>query len=441
MRKFRLLQIRHRTTSEGQLAKKTGKGNMSNKPPSTPTLNHQINRRHFIAGTSAAALSFSVLKPELVYGAAANQKINLGLIGCGGRGQWIANLFARNGNYNLVAVSDYFQDRANAAGEKFNVPSAQRFSGLSGHRRLLEQKLDAVVIQTPPYFHPEQAAEAVAAGKHVYLAKPVAVDVPGCQSIETSGRKATEKKLCFLVDFQTRAHPSYQEAVKRVREGQIGKIVSLDASYHCGPTFGSMDAALRKEPQNPEARLRAWGLDRVLSGDVITEQNIHALDVAAWFLGAPPVKAYGTGGQSRGFLGTCWDHFAVIFHYPKGIIVSFNSKQVGHGFDDIQCRVFGTEGTADTHYFGDVWVRSRDDLFNGGKMGNLYTDGAVNNIANFHAAITKGDYANSTVPESVLSNLTTILGRTAAYQGAEVTWEQMMRANERWQIDLKGLKA
>ncbi len=414
---------------------------MSNKPSSIPTQNHQINRRCFLAGTSAAAVSFSLLQPARVYGATANQKVNLGLIGCGGRGQWIANLFAKNGNYNLVAVSDYFQDRAEAAGEKFNVPTAQRFSGLSGYRRLLEQKLDAVVIQTPPYFHPEQAAAAVAAGKHVYLAKPVAVDVPGCQSIETSGRKATEKKLCFLVDFQTRAHPSYQEAVKRVREGQIGRIVSVDASYHCGPTFGGMDAALRKDPNNPEARVRAWGLDRVLSGDVITEQNIHALDVASWFLGAPPVKAYGTGGQSRGFLGTCWDHFAVIFQYASGVIVSFNSKQVGHGFDDIQCRVFGTEGTADTHYFGDVWVRSRDDLFNGGKMGNLYTDGAVNNIASFYSAITKGDWTNATVPESVRSNLTTILGRTAAYQGAEVTWEQMMRANEGWSFDLKGLRA
>lgn len=414
---------------------------MSNKPPSTSTRNHQINRRRFLAGTSAAAVSVSLLKPGLVYGATANQKINLGLIGCGGRGQWIANLFAKNGNYNLVAVSDYFQDRANAAGEKFNVPTGQRFSGLSGYRRLLEQKLDAVVIQTPPYFHPEQAAAAVEAGKHVYLAKPVAVDVPGCQSIETSGRKATEMKLCFLVDFQTRAHSSYQEAVKRVREGQIGRVVSVDASYHCGPTFGGMDAALRKDPNNPEARLRAWGLDRVLSGDVITEQNIHALDVASWFLGAAPVKAYGNGGQSRGFLGTCWDHFAVIFQYASGVIVSFNSKQVGHGFDDIQCRVFGTEGTADTHYFGDVWVRSRDDLFNGGKMGNLYTDGAVNNITSFYDAITKGDWTNVTVPESVRSNLTTILGRTAAYQGAEVTWEQMMRANERWSFDLKGLRA
>jgi myo-inositol 2-dehydrogenase/D-chiro-inositol 1-dehydrogenase len=109
-----------------------------------------------------------------------------------------------------VAVADYFQDHADEVGEKFKVPSANRFTGLSGYRKLLEQKLDAVVVETPPYFHPEHAAAGVEAGKHVYLAKPIAVDVPGCLTIAESGKKATAKKLCFLVDFQTRANKLYQ---------------------------------------------------------------------------------------------------------------------------------------------------------------------------------------------------------------------------------------
>ena len=71
-------------------------------------------------------------------------------------------------------------------------------------------------LKVPPYFHPEQAAAAVEAGKHVYLAKPVAVDVPGCLSVEASGRKATAKKLCFLVDFQARTLPIFQDAVQQI---------------------------------------------------------------------------------------------------------------------------------------------------------------------------------------------------------------------------------
>lgn len=399
-----------------------------------------LNRRQFLAGTSAAAAGLTILKPGLVLGDTANRKLELGLIGCGGRGQWIAKLFVDSGKYHFVAGADYFQDKVDQFGEKFDVPAAKRFTGLNGYRRLLDQKLDAVVIESPPYFHPEHAAAAVDAGKHVYLAKPVAVDVPGCRRIEASAKKAAANKRCFLVDFQTRAHASYQEAVKRVRGGQIGKIVSLEANYVCGTTWGHMDRALREDPKNPELRLKAWGLDRVLSGDVITEQNIHALDVATWFLDAAPIKAYGTGGSKRGLLGSCWDHFAVTFQFPDVTPASFHSKQVGLGIDDIQCRVYGTEGTADTHYFGEVWVRSRDDLFKAGPLANLYTDGVVANLGTFHEAIMKGDYSNSTAASSVRSTLTTILGRTAAYRGAEVTWEEMMQRNENWEADLKGLK-
>lgn len=400
-----------------------------------------VSRRHFISGTGTAALGLSLLKPDLVWGAEANSKIDIGLIGCGGRGKWIADLFVKDGNYNLVAVADYFQDRADEAGRKFGVDAAHRYTGLSGYRKLLEQKLDAVVIESPPYFHPVQAADAVDAGKHVYCAKPIAVDVPGCLTIEQSAARATAKKLCFLVDFQTRANASYQEAIRRVRDGMIGKLISGEATYFCGPTFTGISPALKKDPNNPEVQLRTWGLNRILSGDVITEQNIHALDVACWIIGANPIKAAGGGGEARGLGGTCWDHFSVTYWFPNDILLSFSSKQYGQAWDDICCRMYGLKGTIDTHYFGAVLVKSDEDGYNGGKMTNLYTEGAVNNIATFRDLIRKGDHRNLTVPESVRSNLTCILGRTAAYQGTEVTWNGVMKANEKWEANLKGLKA
>jgi predicted dehydrogenase len=339
-----------------------------------------------------------------------------------------------------VSVADYFQDRVDAAGGKLNVPESKRFTGLSGYKRLLEEKLDAVAIETPPYFHPEQAAAAVDAGKHVYLAKPVAVDVPGCQSVAATGQKATGKKLAFRVDFQTRAMPSYLEVASRIHKGDIGKLITVYAEYQTNLMFEERDAQLRKEPNNPEVRLRTWGIDRVLSGDVITEQNIHALDVATWLVNAEPIKAYGTGGRARPFLGDCWDHFSILFFFPDDLVVSFTSKQAGFGFDDIMVRAHGTSGTAETNYGGKCWLHSRDDVFNG-DTDNIYLVGVEKNIASFHEDITKGDCANATVSPSVRSNLTTILGRTAAYKRAEVTWEQMLQANEQWHFDPKGLKA
>jgi len=203
--------------------------------------------------------------------------------------------------------------------------------------------------------------------------------------------------------------------------------------------FANLDAQLRANPTNPEVRMRVWSLDKVLSGDVITEQNIHTLDVVTWFLNAEPIRAYGTGGRARAFLGSCWDHFALLFYFPDEVVVTFNSKQVGHGYDDIMCRVYGMKGYADTHYFGKVTLRSNEEVFNG-EMTNLYSDGVVRNIATFYDNINRGDCTNPTVAPSVRSNLTTILGRTAAYQKREVTWQEMMSRNEKLEADLTGLK-
>lgn len=405
-------------------------------------LTQYLNRRRFLVGAGAAVAATSTLSSLAIRAAEVGPKLNIGLIGCGGRGRWIADLFGKHGGFTVAGVYDYFADRSNTAGDQFQVPAGQRYSGLYGYRKLLEQKgLDAVAIESPPFFHPMQAADAVAAGKHVYLAKPIAVDVPGCQSIGDSAKAATAKNRAFLVDFQTRAHPAYQEVVGRVHQGQIGRLVSLDAGYQCDTYFQGMDADYRKSAKDPEARVRAWAIDRVLSGDVITEQNIHALDVATWFANADPLKAQGSGGQARGFLGDCWDHYAVVFYFPGDVLVSFSAKQVGFGYDDIMCRAYGVDGTADTHYGGKVTLRTKDDAYNGDSR-NLYLEGAVRNIATFHESITREDFANPTVAPSVRSNLTTILGRMAAYKlgQEEVTWATMLQQAEKWDFPLGKLK-
>ena len=404
-----------------------------------PIAASSLTRRQFIGATSASVLTLSVLKPELLRGAEANSKIDLGLIGCGNRGKWIAGLFQQHGGFNVVAAADYFQDRVDAVGDEFKLSAARRFTGLSGYRKLLEQKLDAVVIESPPYFHPDHAAAAVDAGKHVYLAKPVSVDVPGCLSIAESGKKATASKRCFLVDFQARASKLHQDIVAEVHKGQLGRIVSVESAYQAGVTWEHMDKALRADPRNPELRLRAWGSSRVLSGDIITEQNIHALDMVTWMLDAEPLRAFGTGGRQRDFVGDCWDHFGVIFSFPKAVMVSFNSRQFGFAYDDILCRVYGLKGTADMHY-GKAMIRS-DEFHNAGEMKNIYTEGVVANIATFHDSVTSENCSNPTVAPSVRSNLTAILGRMAAYGNRDVTWQEMMRAKEKFIADLKGLKA
>lgn len=405
---------------------------------------NEWTRRGFLAGASAVtAAGITFLRPALVRGYAANEKVDIGLIGCGDRGTWIAELFRKHGGYNLLAAADYFQDRVDGLGDKLNVPPQARFVGLAGYKRLLERKLDAIVIESPPYFHPEQAAAGVAAGKHVFLAKPIAVDVAGCQAVEESGQQATAAGLCFLVDFQTRADRFYIEAIQRVHDGAIGTFAFGEATYHAGSSSVGQIAYAREAATNPESRLRAWGVDRVLSGDIITEQNIHALDVASWIMDQPPVCAFGTGARKVRDYGDCCDTFCVTYQYPDHAGIAFSSRQFpGHGSqpEGIRNRVFGTLGVLEASYGGQVMIRG-DNFWRGGESPAIYEEGAVTNIATFHRDVLARECANPTVAPSVRSNLVTVLGRTAAYRGEVVYWEQLLASHDRLEFNARGLRA
>lgn len=387
-----------------------------------------------MAGATALG-TFTIASPSSARGFQANSALELGLIGCGGRGTWIADLFQKSGKYRLAACADYFPDKVDATGERFQVDRARRHTGLLGYKRLLEGKLDAVAIETPPYFHPEQAAAAVDAGKHVFLAKPIAVDVPGCRAIAEAGRRATEKKLAFLVDFQTRANPLFREAARRVHRGDIGDLVLVEAHY---PWAGG---GRGKPPEDREERLRSWYYVLELSGDFIVEQSIHSLDIAGWILARDPLRARGTGGQKLRPKGSIWDHFAVTYWFPGDVVLSFTSIQSVPGVkDEISCRVFGADGVFYGDYFGDVWIRGTKP-YEGGSTGNLYLTGTVTNIEEFYECVTRGDAANRTVAESVRSNLMAILGREAGYRGGEVTWEELLATGKRLELDTRGLKS
>jgi predicted dehydrogenase len=191
----------------------------------------------------------------------------------------------------------------------------------------------------------------------------------------------------------------------------------------------------------PSDRLRYWYQTLALSGDVIVEQDIHALDVATWFLDAHPVKAFGTGGKAIRKHGDIWDHFSVTYWFPNDAVLIFHSQKAIPGVkDEIRCRIFGTEGVAHSDYFGDVWIRGNKP-YEGGSTGSLYKDGAVANIAEFHRAISEGDYSNQTVGSSVRSNLTCILGRTAAYRAESVTWDDLLKNGEKLEPDLSELES
>jgi len=208
--------------------------------------NRQSGRRDFLKATVATAAGWTIVAPSAVRGSQANSRLEIGVIGCGGRGRFVARLFEQHTNTKVVALHDYFADRVHKLGDELKVDTAARFTGLDGYKNLVALKLDAVAVESPPYFHPEQAIAVLEAGKHLYLAKPIAVDVAGCLAIERAARAAGPSRH-VLVDFQTRRDPLFREAAARVHRGDIGPAVLGHVFYHAG----------RLKPQAPEGTATA----------------------------------------------------------------------------------------------------------------------------------------------------------------------------------------
>jgi myo-inositol 2-dehydrogenase/D-chiro-inositol 1-dehydrogenase len=366
-----------------------------------------------------------ILSSKTAFGSQANSTIELGLVGCGSRGNYVSDLFIEHTGARITALADAFAAPLEKAQAKYKVGAARAFRGLDAYQQLAAARVDAVVIQSPPYFHPEHAAAAVAGKKHVYLAKPVATDVPGCKSILESGKKAAGQ-VSYLVDFQTRAQPAFQEAAARIHRGEIGFPVLGHIYYHAGRTPYHDTTGM-----NPaDAELRNWLHTRRLSGDIIVEQNIHVVDVANWYLQGHPERAFGTCGQIARKLGDVSDHFLVTYWYSNGVKVDFSSAQFVKGYGDLCMRVYGSEGTLDTHYNGLVRMEGRTKWL-GAEKDPTFKDGAVKNMKAFIESMRAGKFLNN-AEEAVRSNLTAILGRMAASREQIVTWDQMMKSTARY---------
>lgn len=393
-------------------------------------------RRNFLKAAAGGAL---LLKPETVFGYQANSTVEVGLVGCGGRGNWLAPFFREHADARVVAVADVMKANLEPTRQKLQVEPSRAYHGPDAYRELAHSKLDAVVIETPTYFHPMQAAAAVDAGKHVYCAKPIAVDVPSSKDFLESGKNAQSKGLSFWVDFQSRARPVFQEAVRRIQRGDIGKVAFAQILYFAGRPWRDRSTAGMDPGQK---RIVNWFGDRVLSGDIIVEQNIHVIDMANWYLGAHPLKANGTGGRTdwsgtQNDTGDAWDHFVVSFWYPNDAHASFCSDQLTGKLDDLCVRCFGVHGCADTHYAGMVRIASDggDKIWLGAQKDDTFTGGAISNVQTFVSSIRAGKPINNAAT-AVESNMTGILGRMAAYQQRTVTWEEMLASNERWEAKL-----
>ena len=268
-----------------------------------------------------------LIKPGMVRGTAANSAVRVGLLGCGDRGTEDATNLVDTGGARVVALGDMFQDQLNIARKHFDemqqgkgyaaLDASQLFVGPDAYQQIAaSNEVDAIVIATPPYYHPQHLEAAVAAKKHVYLEKPVAVDVPGALKVIDIGKRA-DSKLSLDVGFQIRNCPPFVELVNRIHNGALGTIVCGEAHY----LASYIDRPAWPNASPIERRLRNWLYDRTLSGDIIVEQNIHVIDICNWILKEHPVKASATGKRQGcpANDGDVYGNYNVVFHYPNNV--------------------------------------------------------------------------------------------------------------------------
>ena len=406
----------------------------------TPT-----DRRTFLKTSTAATLGGILGAPAILgtksSAASPGDTIKIGVIGCGGRGSGAAR-DALNADKNVViaAVGDLDEtvahrtvenlQKSEELGARAKVGGKNVFSGLDAYKGVLDSGVDAVILATPPGFRPQHMAAAVAAGKHMFVEKPVATDAPGVRSILESTEKAKQKGLGVLSGFCWRYSLPEQALFERILGGEIGKIQALYATYNTG-LVGRINPREGASPM--EQQIRSWYYYKWLSGDFIAEQAIHAVDWMCWAMGdVVPLKAIGHGGrQTRPKeQGDIFDHFSITYEYAAGVRGFLFCRQQPNCANDNSATFYGTKGTAyETAFSARHRITNTD-----GEIAWKYTgpkkDMYVNEHDQFYQSLRAGKPINNG-ERMARSTLVGLMGRMAAYTGQEISWEMAMNSQEK----------
>lgn len=410
-----------------------------------------MTRRKFIR-KSAAAGAFTIVSPNIAFGSTANSSINMGIIGCGGRGTGAISSMSNNANVNIIAMADLFEDKLVSSKAILDVQNKKMgFSaiansnthiGSKAYLELLNQKdIDAVMISSPAYTHADYMEAAAQAGKHIYCEKPVSPDVAGCQKMERIGERY-DKKLSMTIGFQIRYATPYVQMIERIQRGDIGKVLSAQLYYL------STELPVVETPGKSydEERIRNQYHFHALSGGTMLDQSIHMLDVCNWALQEHPSSAIGSGGidASQQF-GDTWKHFQIAYKYPSTNVM-IHATQYGTSWGGVCAKFIGTDGIAEAYYSGGVFISGKNEWDSGavkcgtdeitpeqrraGAFTSSLYDADKNKGSAFIKSIETGNYLNDTF-SGVESTLSAIMGREAAMTGKQIHWDELRFSSQR----------
>ena len=390
------------------------------------------DRRDFIktGATATAVAAVGGLMSSPVH-AAGNDKIKIGLVGCGGRGSGaVRDNFAADGQTVLHAVGDVFESKVKSQAEAYKKQHGDRvelgdriFSGLDAYQKVIDSGVDLVMFATPPGFRPYHLEAAVKAGKHIFTEKPVAVDPFGIQKVLNLAEESQSKNMCIVAGTQRRHSKGYQETIKRIQDGEIGEIVNARAAWN---GQGIWFHPRQESMSDVEYQLNNWYHFMWVCGDHIVEQHIHNLDVINWIMGGPPEKAVMVGGgrayRPEGIpavAGNIWDHFAIEYTYPNGTPMYSFCAHIPGMKSDVSELVYGTKGNSkvSSNQVGKDWS------YKGKGDPSDYVQEHIDLIA----SIRSGKKINE-LKQVAESTMTAILGREAGYSGQELTFDGLLKS-------------
>jgi predicted dehydrogenase len=402
---------------------------------------HQLTRRSFIEKSAAATLGGALLAgaPAILRGADDRKKLNVALVGCGGRGLGAAGqALNADSNTQMIALADAFSDRLetglknlNASqGSKIMVEEKHKFVGLDAIDKVCAMKeVDVVLLATPPAFRAEHLKKCVEAGKHTFCEKPCATDAPGVRRFLEASAKAKEKGLGLLSGFCYRFANGEREFFKRVHGGEIGEVRSVYGAYMGGSPWAPKER--KAEWGDLEYTLRNWIYSTWLSGDHLVEQAIHTVDKMLWaFQDATPVRAWSVAGRQQRIeeeYGNVFDHFGVCYEFEGGRLGTIFCRQQQGTWSDNGDRIFGTKGTGRIVAFRTQQyetIEGKSWKFDGEK-GDMYQ----NEHNEFFASLRAGKPLHMG-DQLAHSTMVGIMGRMAGYTGQLVSWEEANEAQE-----------
>jgi predicted dehydrogenase len=405
-----------------------------------------LSRRDFIKATGVAGLAAAVTRPLHAETNHNGERIRVGLIGTGGRGTraGITDCASADPSIELVAMGDLFEDHLqqapaairDAMGERglpferiYQVAPNRMFSGFDAYEKVIACDVDLVILTTPPVFRPLHLKAAVAAGRHVFVEKPVAVDPAGVRDFTATSALAEEKGLVLVAGTQLRRAPHIRDAVEQIRKGGIGSVLG-GHSARIGDAltgFRPTEAIRRAHWSDMEWQLRRWLFTTWASGDLLVEQHVHNLDIIDWLMGEHPVQATGFGGrQARtdSIFPNVWDHYSVEYEYPNGERVTHLGTQMDGLSHRNDIRLIGEKGELYLD-FKNARIKGEQPYEYSGPTLNP----SVQQYRDTLDAIRSGNPINEGA-QVAQSTMTAILGRMAAYSGRSVSWDWAVNASK-----------